>query len=99
MIAPDVLLSVDNLNIEFRLGQEYAGAVRDLTFELQAGETLGLAGESGCGKSTAALGIMNLLPDNGRISSGRIIFQGRDLAKLSPRQIRRVWWKEMSIVF
>ena len=99
MTATDVLLNVDNLNIEFRLGEEYAGAVRDLTFELQAGETLGLAGESGCGKSTAALGIMNLLPDNGRISSGRIIFQGQDLAKLSPREIRRVWWKEMAIVF
>lgn len=99
MTVTDVLLEVENLNIEFRLGEEYVSAVRDLTVELRPGETLGLAGESGCGKSTAALGIMNLLPDNGRIRSGRIIFDGQDLAKLSPREIRRVWWKEMAIVF
>ena len=99
MSAADLLLGVENLNIEFRLGEEYVRAVRDLNFELRPGETLGLAGESGCGKSTAALGIMNLLPDNGRISGGRIVFQGKDLAALSPREIRNIWWKEMSIVF
>lgn len=99
MSAADLLLGVENLNIEFRLDAEYVHAVRDLNFELRPGETLGLAGESGCGKSTAALGIMNLLPDNGRISGGRIVFQGKDLAALSPREIRNIWWKEMSIVF
>ena len=99
MTATYVLLEVENLNIEFRIGSEYVSAVRDLAVELRPGETLGLAGESGCGKSTAALGIMNLLPDNGRIRSGRIIFDGQDLTKLSSHEIRRVWWKEMAIVF
>ena len=95
----DVLLGVENLTIQFKLGDEYVSAVRDLDFDLRPGETLGLAGESGCGKSTAALGIMNLLPDNGRISDGRINFMGRNLVDLPPKELRHIWWKDLAIVF
>jgi oligopeptide/dipeptide ABC transporter ATP-binding protein len=97
--AGEALLKVEGLSVDFRLGDEYARAVRDVDFEVGRGQTLGLAGESGCGKSTAALGIMNLLPDNGRIGGGRVLFQGRDMASRSHRELRRIWWHEMAIVF
>ena len=64
------LLAIRDLSVEFQLGDEYVRALRDVSFELEPGETLGLAGESGCGKSTAAMAIMNLLPENGRIAGG-----------------------------
>jgi oligopeptide/dipeptide ABC transporter ATP-binding protein len=99
MSGTDTLLSVKDLKVEFKLGEDYLSAVQGIDCDLQRGETLGLAGESGCGKSTAALGIMNLLPDNGRIRGGRVIFEGQDLVRLSPRRLRRIWWKEMAIVF
>lgn len=93
------LLKVKNLSVQFRLGDEYATALRDVSFEVHAGETLGLAGESGCGKSTAALAIMNLLPDNGRIAGGEVWFQGKNLTQLPLKELRKYWWKDLSIVF
>ncbi|HYS73498.1 MAG TPA: ABC transporter ATP-binding protein, partial [Thermoplasmata archaeon] len=70
-----------------------------MSFALDEGEALGLAGESGCGKTTTALALMRLLPYNGRIVRGSIRFRGRNLVKLSELSIRGIRWKEISIIF
>jgi len=74
-------------------------AVSGVSFALDEGEALGLAGESGCGKTTTALSLMRLLPYNGRIISGSIVFRGRDLVKASETRIRKARWKDISIIF
>ncbi len=74
-------------------------AVDGVSFDLDEGEALGLAGESGCGKTTTALSLMRLLPYNGKIVSGSILFRGRDLVKVSDLRIRKIRWKEISIIF
>ncbi|HYT17625.1 MAG TPA: ABC transporter ATP-binding protein [Thermoplasmata archaeon] len=74
-------------------------AVDGVSFDVAEGEALGLAGESGCGKTTTALALMRLLPYNGKIMSGSIVFRGRDLVKASDLRIRKIRWKEISIVF
>ena len=74
-------------------------AVSGVSFALDEGEALGLAGESGCGKTTTALALMRLLPYNGRIISGSIVFRGRDLVQASETRIRKARWKDISIIF
>jgi oligopeptide/dipeptide ABC transporter ATP-binding protein len=93
------LLRVQGLTVQFEVAEESVTAVRDIAFELFSGETLGLAGESGCGKSTVAMALMHLLPENGRIHAGEVWFQNRNLAQLDEKALRPLWWKEMSIVF
>jgi peptide/nickel transport system ATP-binding protein len=83
----------------YRADGGYVKAVDDVSFHLDEGEALGLAGESGCGKTTAALSIMRLLPSNANIMGGEITYDGRDIAKMSDRRLRRTRWKEISIVF
>ena len=74
-------------------------AVDDVSLKLEKGESLGIAGESGCGKTTTALSIIRLLPKNGRIVDGAIRFDGKDLTGIKESDIRRVRWKQISIVF
>jgi len=94
------LLSVENLKAYFFTMKGPVKAVDDVTFSLERGDVLGLAGESGCGKTTTALAILKLLPEPGRIVNGRIIFDGMDLVKLSEEEMRRkVRWKRISLIF
>ena len=74
-------------------------AVDDVSWKLEKGESLGLAGESGCGKTTTALSIIRLLPKNGRIIDGHIRYSGKDLATIKESELRRIRWKHIAIVF
>src|SRR5947209_1062667 len=93
------LLEVKDLVIEYTTQKGTVHAVDGISFALDEGEALGLAGESGCGKTTTALALMRLLPHNGRIIRGSIRFRGKNLVTLSELSIRRIRWKEISIIF
>ena len=90
---------MNDLVIDFSTQAGPVHAVRGASFRLEQGEALGLAGESGCGKTTTALSLMRLLPYNGKIVSGSIRFRGRNLVRLSNLSMRNVRWKDISIVF
>ncbi|HEX9551024.1 MAG TPA: ABC transporter ATP-binding protein [Candidatus Limnocylindrales bacterium] len=93
------LLEVDDLRTHFTLAGDVVRAVDGVSFRLDAGEALGIAGESGCGKTTTALSLVRLLPANAKIVSGSIRLHGIDLATRSETAIRRYRWREISIVF
>jgi len=93
------LLEVDGLKTYFRADGEYVKAVDDVSFRVNKGESVGLAGESGCGKTTVALSLMRLLPSNASIQGGRILYEGQDIVSMSDRRLRKTRWKEISIVF
>ena len=82
------LLTVKGLKTHFQTRDGTVRAVDGVDFSLGEGESLGLAGESGCGKTTAALSIMRLLPANGRIVDGKIDYMGYDLATIRENQIQ-----------
>src|SRR5690554_4204073 len=92
------LVEVKNLNIEYHTQKGPLKAVSDISFTLEEGERLGLVGESGCGKTTLAKSLMRLLPDNGVVSKGNIIFKGQDLVTLSDEEIRKLRWSEISMI-
>ena len=98
-IEHEGLLDVRGLTTRFKLGVGDVKAVEDVSFRLEPGESLGLAGESGCGKTTAALSILKLLPENGRIVSGDVLFDGKNLAKRTEFGMSKIRWKEISIIF
>ena len=94
------LLKVDSLKTVFRTEDGTARAVDGVSFTVGRGETVGLVGESGCGKSVTALSIMRLITDPpGRIESGSVIFEGRDLLSISEKEMRKVRGNDISIVF
>jgi len=95
----DKLLEVHNLKTYFYTAEGIVKAVDGVDFSVGAGETLALAGESGCGKSITALSILRLVPEPGRSISGEILFRGRDLLKLRDEEIRQVRGKEISMIF
>src|SRR3954462_2221877 len=83
------ILQVSNLRTEFATERGRFAAVDGVSFSVEAGKTLGIVGESGCGKSVTALSIMGLVPQPpGRIAGGEILFQGRNLLELAPAQMR-----------
>jgi peptide/nickel transport system ATP-binding protein len=94
------LLSVRGLTTEFIMpNRSVARALEDVSFDVLPGHTVGLVGESGCGKSTTLMSIMRLLPANGRITAGRVMFHDIDLLSLSEVEMRDYRWKRMAIVF
>ena len=74
-------------------------AVRDVSFRLEPGQSLGLVGESGCGKTSVANCLMRLMPDNGQLTGGRILLDGEDLLQLSEEEMRRYRWRRIAMVF
>lgn len=96
----DHLLEVSDLTIQYASGRRVVEAVNHLSFHLGKGETLGLVGETGAGKTTTALGILNLIPNPpGRIKSGKILFEGEDLLKKSKREMRKIRGEKISMIF
>jgi len=94
------LLDINDLTVYYKILRGYVKAVEGVNLQLRKGETLGLAGESGCGKTTMALSIMRLLPPNGRIVRGKIIFDGEDITTLPEDRVRKeIRWKKIAIVF
>ena len=91
------LLEVNDLHVTYA-GDPDVEAVRGVSFTLEEGETLGIVGESGCGKTTLAQAVMGALPDNGQITGGEILFDGEDITHLSNRERREIRWERMSMI-
>src|SRR5689334_5534848 len=94
----DFALSVRNLSTVYDTGENPVHAVRDVSFDLRPGERLGIVGESGSGKSALALSVVGLIEPPGRVTAGEIMVGGRDIAKLSDRQLSRVRGKEIALI-
>jgi len=98
--GPEVLLEVRDLQTSFEVEGQKAVAVDGVSFDVLAGEVLGLVGESGCGKSVTSLSLMNLVPDPpGHIDGGTATFRGKDLLSLSYDEMREIRGKEIAMIF
>jgi oligopeptide transport system ATP-binding protein len=93
------LLEVHDLTTQFFTPEGVVQAVDGVSFELNAGETLGIVGESGCGKSVTALSIMRLIPRPGRIVSGRVLYEGNDLTKVSESEMQSIRGESIAMIF
>lgn len=93
------LLTVKGLTVDFSTGSGTVRAVDEASFNLPKGVSLGLVGESGCGKSTTAYALMRLLPRNGRIAAGEVRLAGTDLVQVSEKQLRCARWRDISMIF
>ena len=94
------MLEVKDLTMYYKTLRGYVKAVDSVSFELEKGKALGLAGESGCGKSSMATTVLRLLPSNGKIMGGSVTMDGKELISLSEEDFRKeVRWKRMSMVF
>lgn len=94
----DVVLDVDSLEVHYEAATGPAIAVNGVTFQVFRGETLGLVGESGCGKSTTAMAILNLVQAPGRIVHGQIRLDGKDLTALDARSVREARWRDVALI-
>jgi oligopeptide/dipeptide ABC transporter ATP-binding protein len=94
-----MLLSVRDLKSSFFLDEGELKAVDGISFDIEAGETVGLVGESGCGKTIVALSLLDLIPYPGRVVSGRVALEGQDVFRMTPDELRKVRGAEIGIVF
>jgi len=96
----DTILDVKNLTIHYITDEGVVKAVNDISFSLKESETLGIAGETGAGKTTTALGLMGLVPDPpGKVIDGKIVFNGTNLLDLNNSEMRKYRGKELSMIF
>jgi len=93
------VLDVRSLEVVYQTQVSSLQALHDVSFVVQPGEIVGIVGESGCGKSTVGSAVMRLLPPNGAISSGEILFQGRDLRQMPADELRGLRGREMAMIF
>ena len=98
-LSADEILRVEDLRTEFRTSDGVVRAVDGVSFEIQRGQTMGLVGESGCGKSVTALSILKLIDYPGRIASGRIMFDDLDLAEVEPEEMRKIRGAKIAMIF
>jgi oligopeptide/dipeptide ABC transporter ATP-binding protein len=95
----ETLLAVDGLRVEFATDRGRIYAVNGISFAIAEGETIGIVGESGCGKSVTSLALLGILARSGGVTSGTAMFAGRDLLKMSDRALRDVRGKEIAMIF
>jgi oligopeptide transport system ATP-binding protein len=95
----DALLKVEDLQVRFGTQRGVVHAVNGISFETRPGETLGIVGESGCGKSVTSLAILGILARNGRVTQGRAVFEGQDLIGMDDAELRRIRGKEVAMIF
>jgi oligopeptide/dipeptide ABC transporter ATP-binding protein len=95
----DALLKVEDLHVRFGTQRGVVHAVNGISFEIRPGETLGIVGESGCGKSVTSLAILGILARNGRVTQGRAVFEGQDLIPMDDSELRRIRGKEIAMIF
>ena len=93
------LLEVKNLHTFFRTKKGIVKAVNDVSYSLEPGKTIGIVGESGSGKSVSAMSILRLLDSNGYVESGEVLFEGRDLTKLSIEEMYKIRGNAISVIF
>src|ERR1700730_10061466 len=93
------ILEVKNLSTSFFTDDGEVKAVRDVSFQLNEGETLGVVGESGCGKSVTALSILGLVQRPGKIVGGQIMFKDRDLVEADPEELRQIRGRDIAMIF
>lgn len=94
------ILNVNNLKVNFKNRKGTTTAIEDVSFKIEEGSTLGVVGESGCGKSVTATSILRLLPKNtSEIAAGQIIFDNKDLVKLSEEEMRNIRGNKISMIF
>ena len=93
------LLEVKDLKTSFSTKFGDVQSVRGVSFHLDKGEALGIVGESGCGKSVTMMTLMRLLADNGKVVSGEILFNGKNLTKISEKEMQKVRGNEIGMIF
>ena len=93
------LLEVKNLHTYFKTRKGTVKAVNDVSYVLEPGKTIGIVGESGSGKSVSAMRILQLLDGNGYIAEGEVLFEGRDLTKLSQQEMYEIRGNKISVIF
>ena len=98
-MARQPVLTVEDLSVEFWTARGTVHAVNGISFDIAAGETLGIVGESGCGKSVTSLALLGLLARAGRVTGGTAMFGGRDLLKLSDKELRNIRGREIAMIF
>jgi oligopeptide/dipeptide ABC transporter ATP-binding protein len=96
---PDPLIEIEDLRVQYHDSKVVLKAVDGVNLRLEEGSILGIVGESGCGKTTLGLSILNLIPHPGYIESGRILFRGRNVLEMSPAELRDVRGREISMIF
>lgn len=95
----DEILRLDGLRVSYRDRERVVRAVDAVSLSVRSGHTLAIVGESGCGKTTLALAILGLLPPNGSIDDGAVLFDGRDLRQISAAELRDVRGRQISMIF
>ena len=93
------LLEVKNLHTYFKTKKGIVKAVNDVSYSLEPGKTIGIVGESGSGKSVSAMSILQLLDANGYIAGGEVLFEGKDLTKLSLNEMYQIRGNAISVIF
>ena len=99
MTSTTPLLEIEDLHVSYLTRAAEVPAVIDFSLTVNEGETVGLVGESGCGKSTVAMAIMNYMGTNGLIKSGSIRFRGQDITSLGPEQLRVLRGNEIAMIY